>query len=857
MAVVKGPQKPPVDAARPAGVPEELQFRSVAEAMPQLVWVADASGNIEYFNERWVSYTGLGVGDMPLADGALVHPEEADEVRERWNAAVATGEPYECEYRLRSRDGSYRWFVARAMPVLDDDGRVARWIGSATDIDAQRRAHDNLQFVIEASSRFSVTYGVSEICDTLAHLAVERVADWCFIVLRNELKDTYYVASIAHRDPAMVDYITQFRDRYPVRGGSATDMAVRKNISILTPSISDDEIRLAAQDEQHLEILRTLHMRSAMTLPLTGESGTVYGAIVLLSAESARQFTQSDLDVVERVAKRAGMAIETATHVQEERMRSQRLRFIARASELVFESIDVQESFDDLCKLIAAEMADFALILRFEQDGALRTVACAPRDPANEPLAARLRGERMLRRRSEELAERQLSQHTTILNPDVNIEEMLGHTWEYLAPDLRKLDVRSSITVPLYARGETFGALVAYWCSPGRRYTDADVPIFEDLGRRLSVAIERTAAFERERRIADELQRALLPLEQQFPNVPGLAFDAKYRASSLESDVGGDWFDAFVRQDGSICVCVGDVTGRGLNAAGLMGKLRQSIGIAAIYEDDPARILDTVDAHLRSRRSGAIATAFLGIIHPAQRSMRFATAGHPPPLLRRGAELLEVRAEGLPLGLRDFARAESTEISLEGADLLVLFTDGLLEATRDYAFGEKRVQDVSRSEAVLYVRNPARLICDACLPRDVQDDTAVLTVRFGERAQWQFDAENAEAAGEARKSFIDRLRLRTQSAVALAAAELIFGELVGNVVRHAPGPIDVQLDLAPKDPVLHVIDRGKGFVRDPALPSDPLSESGRGLYIIALLARHVQVERIPGYGNHVAVTLVL
>ena len=96
---------------------------------------------------------------------------------------------------------------------------------------------------------------------------------------------------------------------------------------------------------------------------------------------------------------------------------------------------------------------------------------------------------------------------------------------------------------------------------------------------------------------------------------------------------------------------------------------------------------------------------------------------------------------------------------------------------------------------------------------------------------------------------------RAAGNVDLEAAELIFGELIGNVVRHAPGPIDVQLSWGGNYPVLHVTDRGRGFIRNPSLPVDPLSESGRGLYIIALLARDVRVERIPGYGNHVAVEL--
>jgi anti-sigma regulatory factor (Ser/Thr protein kinase) len=428
--------------------------------------------------------------------------------------------------------------------------------------------------------------------------------------------------------------------------------------------------------------------------------------------------------------------------------------------------------------------------------------------------------------------------------------------WEYLAADVRTLNIHSAITIPLYSRGETLGALVACWCDSPREYTEADLPLFADLGRRLSIAIEHVTALDRERRIAVSLQQALLPSAEMLPEHPDLTFNAEYRPSSHEAEVGGDWYDAVTLPDGSIMVSTGDVTGRGLEAAGLMGKLRQAINMTSMYEPDPARILDAVDFQLRSRRSQAIATAFVGFIDPQQETMRYANAGHPAPLLRRNGTLSELHTGGLPLGLRDSAEPEQTRtVTLKDAKLLALYTDGLVEGTRDLAFGERRLRSIVLSDAILYVRNPARLLCDACLPFEAQDDTAVLTVLFGERTHWSFDAENAQAAHDARAQFVAALRERAPAQSDIGAAELVFGELIGNVVRHAPGPIDVQLDWSGVHPVLHVTDRGKGFIRDPALPADVLSESGRGLYIIAQLTGNVRIERIPGYGNHVAVVL--
>lgn len=831
---------------------DDLDFRALAEAMPQLVWVASADGTIQYYNGRWIAYTGITVENMAATGPkGVVHPEDLDETWERWLSAVHSGEPYEIEYRLRrASDGAYRWFVARAMPVRDASGNVVRWIGSATDIEAQKRANANLDFVIEASEVLSATRELEDIYNRLAELAVGNVADWCFIVLP-EPNGAYRVAAISHRDRQMLHFIQQVRDRYPVRRGSGVDIAIRKNISILTPSIKPEDVIAAAEDAAHLEILRRLQMHSMMVVPLA--ASRVYGAIVLISAESAREFSQSDLDVTERVAARAALAIESATQLQEERAKSERLEFIARASELVLETTEMRTALDRLVSFIVSEMADLAYVVLFEPDGGLRTISCAHRNEGKRRIAERLRGERTMKPASEELAARMLSGHRTTLHEQIDANEITPHMWEYLAADVRALNIRSAITVPLFARGETFGALIVYWCDTPRRYSEEDVPIFDDLGRRVSIAIEHARAFERERRISASLQQALLPSQSIFPQRPDIHFDAHYRPSSSEAQVGGDWFDAFPRPDGSIVICVGDVTGRGLDAAGLMAKLRQSIGVAAMYEREPDQILDAVDRHLRSRRAEALATAFLGIIEPDGSSMVFANAGHPPPLLRYPKETVELRAHGLPLGIRDFGKPERKRVSLEGALLLTLYTDGLIEGTRDLVFGERRLREVVNSDAILHVRNPARLLCDACLPLEAQDDTAVLTVLFGARTSWHFDAENARAANEARAEFVERLRPIAKTKADLSAAELVFGELVGNVVRHAPGPIDVELDLSGNSPELHVIDRGLGFVRHPSLPSNPLSETGRGLYIIQQLTRTLCVERIAGYGNHVAV----
>ncbi len=124
----------------------EREFRDLADSMPQLVWMADGTGAITYVNRQFQDRMGLPE-DMPLGQAwlQLLHPEDRERVDRIWRECVATGRPYETEYRLRVRGGAYRWFLARAVPIPDDEGRITRWYGTSTDIDDTKRAEEHLR----------------------------------------------------------------------------------------------------------------------------------------------------------------------------------------------------------------------------------------------------------------------------------------------------------------------------------------------------------------------------------------------------------------------------------------------------------------------------------------------------------------------------------------------------------------------------------------------------------------------------------------------------------------------------------------------------------------------------------------
>ena len=128
----------------------ERRFRQLAEAMPQIVWVARADGHREYYNSRWYEFTGLSEAQSLSRDGWVeaLHPDDRERGRAAWVRSVETGAVYEIEYRFRGADGHDRWFLGRAVPVRDDGGRVVRWLGTCTDIDDRKKQAETLERLV-------------------------------------------------------------------------------------------------------------------------------------------------------------------------------------------------------------------------------------------------------------------------------------------------------------------------------------------------------------------------------------------------------------------------------------------------------------------------------------------------------------------------------------------------------------------------------------------------------------------------------------------------------------------------------------------------------------------------------------
>ncbi len=537
-----------------------------------------------------------------------------------------------------------------------------------------------------------------------------------------------------------------------------------------------------------------------------------------------------------------------------------RVRFLARAGARLAESLDTEQIYQTLADILIPRFADCVSVATLDPQKGFRLAFLRDADPAREMQILQVR--------------KRLAQRHAVLPP---VGGLLDGEQSRFTNDMRQaaraltdpverqllrrladeLQLERAIAVPMKNRGRMVGALTVFGDAQ-RYYGQEDVDVLEEIARRAASAIDNARAFQQARHIAEAFQQALLP--PSLPKVPEFAFDAYYAASDDEARVGGDWYDAVELLDGRIAVSIGDVTGRGLQAAIVMSKVRQAIGTLALSNPEPTSVLDAADFELRRLYPDTIVTAFVGIFDPKANTLSYATAGHPPPfLLTADGALLQMPGHGLPVGLRSDREPAALKWYLQKDARLVFYTDGLLESTHDFFEGERRVTQALLESVRTHERPTAESLCRAVLYDGSGDDVAVMIVDVnrspGRTLHWHFDATDARIAHDLRGTFLSYLRQRGHPESDYTGAELVIGELIGNVCRHAPGEVDIDLDWRGENPVMHLIDRGGGYEAYRVLPVDPYSETGRGLFLVQSAAKDLAVTRLPGYGSHTRAVL--
>lgn len=774
--------------------------RVVVARMTDVLWRADAAGQIVDVTPCRPALTS-GQGELDET--------EVRRIEQLWGRCVRCCERFSAVYHVRSPDSSRRTFLVQALPVLDSRDEVLYWSGSTSQVD--RLADAGSRLIFEASSVLSSSLNRATIVNRLVQASVDQFCDLCAIHAFDD-DGSMHVEGVADRRLE--------RDKESDVLGEAIQEAVRirQPLLLLTAALRD------SVDEKMQHVLRAAKARSLIVVPLLVGSSCI-GAISFLDSERPASFETRDVDVALVVARQLAMALENIKTFEREQRVTERFRFLARVTERLFTTLDPTRMFELLLEALGDGFADYGIAASLSK-GRLRTVAAVGtqahlREGVVGEIIAAVRGRRSI-----------LAGKTARIGQPALLAG---------GPLAEKVQPRSWMMVPVFVGNTIYGAIIC--CSNSHRYDTAELEVLHEIGRRASLALEHAESFARERRLIQTLQQATLP--SRLASVDGASLSATYRPAASEVQVGGDWYDAFDLDDNRVLLTVGDVTGHGLESSIVMGKLRHAINVVAMYERDPARILDAAERVLLSRFPGSVATAFVAIFDCRDRSLAYANAGHPYPILRcKDGSIKELEADGLPIGLRsEGSRIESCTERLNDALLLVLYTDGLTEATRDISSGERLLREALSSDAIFYVENPAQYLERFCLRDQSSDDVAILLLNFVQSRRWTFDSGDRRAASRARREFLTELAASAARGSDLKPAQLIFRELAANVARHAGGPVEVALEWRNGNAVLHVIDRGQE------------TDHERGLREIQRLGVRLDVEILSGFGTHVRATL--
>jgi PAS domain S-box-containing protein len=430
------------------------------------------------------------------------------------------------------------------------------------------------------------------------------------------------------------------------------------------------------------------------------------------------------------------MAINVFEDITDHKLAEWRARYLSESTRLLASSLDPDDVLRKMASLAVPEMADWCIVDMVGEDGVLDRVALVHADPEQIERANRLRERYPPDPSADTGVFHVMRTGQSELYPEIPKEmlEQAAVDDEHLAL-LREFGLRSAMVVPLTVRGETIGAMSFVSGPSARRFDDEDLRLAEELARRCATAIENSRVYRERDYIARTLQSSLLPAE--LPRIPGVETAARFRATGAGTEVGGDFYDLFESGERGWTVVVGDVCGKGPDAAAVTALARHTLRAAAMQQRLPSNSLRMLnEALLRQpgdRRFCTVAYAYLEALEAGAR-VGFASGGHPLPVVLRSDGTVEWLGDhGMLLGVVPDPQLRDSSSELSAGDSLIFYTDGVTDAGgANGPLGEEALAGIIASCAGLDANAIAARIEAAALEAEEgppRDDIAVVVLR--------------------------------------------------------------------------------------------------------------------------------
>jgi PAS domain S-box-containing protein len=946
---------------------------------PGMLYVFDVvTGRNVYVNDHVGQAIGYSPGEVAALGGdflpRLLHEDDHEPLASHYARLhrLTEGEAAAFEYRIRHRDGTWRWFESRdTVYRRDPDGRVREIIGIATDITPRKEAEEALKAVADENrfrallaDRLRQVDDPAEAQSVAAellgkHLGATRAhyadivddgrsaivrSDYCdgvSSVVGHHRLDAYGRAvmeefrsghTVTMRDvrcdarlagveaDATVDLDTRaylmvplMRAARPVaalivhqaepREWSASEVrlveetaertratveqaqgraaAIERNARYRTLFESIDEgfclgemivddqgrpidyrfLEVNARFEEQTGLVDPVGKTALELVPSLERHWIETYARVGLGGETLRFESDSEsmgrwFDVYASPVQPAGCGqfVIVFRDASDRRRAEEALRQSEEAerrahyrSQLVSHVIAELESLDSVALMaqrfveaLVPRLADYATL---EIPASVEPVlAVAHHDPDRIPLLRTLRENHRLRPSEANSIARAAQGHAQMISR-IAPESLRDYARdEETYSMLRELGPRSHIAVPVDVLG-CKGALMLGLSDPKRHpYSDQELELAQEIAGRVSNLLTRARAREDEHSIAVRLQQALLP--GALPRHPAIQVAARYQTGSSLLQVGGDWYDAFSLPDGRIALSVGDVVGHGLEAAAAMGRLRVALAALAPHADSPSELITRLDSFASGADGVDFATACYAELDPADGTLHYASAGHPPMLVvgESGETRWLEGGRSTPLGISSHAVRADAEDELRSGDLLIAFSDGLVERRGEpINEGLDRLERVARTLGAAPASEACHLLVERLVadpPED--DDIVVMCLRFSPVTAAAFQRvlparpEELAPTRAALRTWLDERNTTARTREDLLIA---VGEALGNAVEHAynrgPAGTITMAIVEDEQGDLHVEIRDRGQWQDESEGAD----RGRGTGIMSALTR--------------------
>lgn len=441
--------------------------------------------------------------------------------------------------------------------------------------------------------------------------------------------------------------------------------------------------------------LRERHREAVARVVTTGEAGLLGRRLELTGMRAGGEEFPVELTITRVDLEGPPVFTGYVRDITARKRAELRAEILAQTGEDLTASLDFEATLEAVARLCVPRIADWCVVDLVAHKRRIERVAVAHADPSKEALAWELERRYRTDLDAPEGVPKAVRTGRSELIDDIPdaLLETVARDEDHLAL-IRSLGLRSAMVVPLRARGETLGAISFVSAESGRRFDQEDLAFAEELARRAALAIANARNYAERSRVAETLQASLLP--PRLPAVPGLTVASRFRAAGDAYDVGGDFFDLFPIGPRDWLIVMGDVSGKGPEAAAVTALARYTVREAAAHEAMPSEVLARLNEAVLSRQAEGgdrFCTALVGRLRPGGSGAQLALAsgGHPLPLrLDASGGVEPVGIPGLLLGFEHDLQSEDVEIELQAGDSLLLYTDGVTEApTSTGLFGER------------------------------------------------------------------------------------------------------------------------------------------------------------------------